>query len=712
MEIVQLVKDNMLSYAGAVNQARAIPDSRTGLKPIHRKIIYEMYVDKIRSSGKYKKCAYMVGQIIARFSEHGDSATYDALVRLAQPWIQRYPLLDFHGNSGSQFGDPSAAMRYTEAKLSKMTEDGLLFGLDKKNVDWIPNFTNEEEEPATLPAIFPGLFCLPNQGIGYAVSCNFLTYNLKDVGSLIKTYIETDKIDTIYYDLASGGVFINPEVMDQIYRTGKGSVLIEPKYTINKNKISITELPFNVMFDDVMEEIIKLCEKEESLGVTAVKNNSGEGKIEMIIEVEGDVSPQAVMNYLLQKTKLRSSYGVNQIALVDNKPVLLSMKDMLDIYIKHNTECIYREHDYDFNKTLARIEILEGLARALEDIENIIALIKKSPSAARAKEKLISGYGFSDVQAKAILDMKLARLANLEKVAVNNELAEKQQFAKYCQLVMGSKDKRKEILIERLSALVEKYGDDRQTEVFKKDVVKVKANTTNVLAAATEPEDVVITFNEDYIQSIPLKAYKAKVYRNVFKTKTNNMLLLFSNKGLVYRISVDDIKQCSQKDKGTAIGSICKLDAGEKILNVSPMEPNNRYPYITWFTRSGLVKKSECAIYYGETRNLNGMKAAGLAEDDEFIYIAQSNGDYALIGTTSGMVIKFALDDVRPVGKTAKGVKAIALGDEVYVSDAIVLPKEAQTVQVNGNSKKVSDITTQKRAGKGNKLADSAVVFI
>ena len=711
MEIVQLVKDNMLSYAGAVNQARAIPDSRTGLKPIHRKIIYEMYADKIRSSGKYKKCAYMVGQIIARFSEHGDSATYDALVRLAQPWIQRYPLLDFHGNSGSQFGDPSAAMRYTEAKLSKMTEDGMLFGLDKKNVDWIPNFTNEEEEPATLPAIFPGLFCLPNQGIGYAVSCNFLTYNLKDVGALIKTYIETGEINTIYYDLASGGVFINPEVMDQIYRTGKGSVLIEPKYSVKGNKISITELPFNVMFDDVMEEIIKLCEKEESLGVIAVKNNSGEGHIEMVIEVDSETSPQAVMNYLLQKTKLRSSYGVNQVALVDNKPVLLSMRDMLDVYINHNTECIYREHNYDYNKTLARIEILEGLTRALEDIENIITLIKNSANVTRAKEELIKKYAFTEPQAKAILDMKLARLANLEKITINNELKEKREFAKYCQLVMSSQDKQKEVLIDRLSALVKKYGDNRRTEVCKKEVVKIKANTANVLATAAEPEDVVITFNEDYIQNIPLKAYRAKQYRNVFKTKTNNMLLLFSNKGLVYRISVEDIKQCAQKDKGTAIGSICKLSAGEKILNVSPMEPNNRYPYITWFTRSGLVKKSECAIYYGETRNLNGMKAAGLAEDDEFIYIAQSNGDYALIGTTAGMVIKFALDDVRPVGKTAKGVKAIALDENVIVSDAIVIPKDTQTILLNGKSKKVSAITIQKRAGKGNKLDEGAIYF-
>lgn len=711
MEIVQLVKDNMLSYAGAVNQARAIPDSRTGLKPIHRKIIYEMYADKIRSSGKYKKCAYMVGQIIARFSEHGDSATYDALVRLAQPWIQRYPLLDFHGNSGSQFGDPSAAMRYTEAKLSKMTEDGMLFGLDKKNVDWIPNFTNEEEEPATLPAIFPGLFCLPNQGIGYAVSCNFLTYNLKDVGALIKTYIETGEINTIYYDLASGGVFINPEVMDQIYRAGKGSVLIEPKYSIKGNKISITELPFNVMFDDVMEEIIKLCEKEESLGVTAVKNNSGEGQIEMVIEVDFETSPQAVMNYLLQKTKLRSSYGVNQVALVDNKPVLLSMRDMLDVYINHNTECIYREHNYDYNKTLARIEILEGLTRALEDIENIITLIKNSANVARAKEELIKKYAFTEPQAKAILDMKLARLANLEKITINNELKEKREFAKYCQLVMSSQDKQKEVLVNRLSSLVKKYGDNRRTEVCKKEVVKIKTNAANVLATAAEPEDVVITFNEDYIQNIPLKAYRAKQYRNVFKTKTNNMLLLFSNKGLVYRISVEDIKQCAQKDKGTAIGSICKLSAGEKILNVSPMEPNNRYPYITWFTRSGLVKKSECAIYYGETRNLNGMKAAGLAEDDEFIYIAQSNGDYALIGTTAGMVIKFALDDVRPVGKTAKGVKAIALDENVVVSDAIIIPKDTQTILLNSKSKKVSAITTQKRAGKGNKLDENAIYF-
>lgn len=703
MEIVQLVKDNMLSYAGAVNQARAIPDSRTGLKPIHRKIVYEMYADKIKSSGKYKKCAYMVGQIIARFSEHGDSATYDALVRLAQPWIQRYPLLDFHGNSGSQFGDPSAAMRYTEAKLSKMVEDGMLHALEKKNVDWIPNFTNEEEEPATLPAIFPGLFCLPNQGIGYAVSCNFLTYNLKDVGNLIENYIKTGEINKIYYDLASGGVFINPDVMDQIYKTGKGTVQIEPKYIIDKNSISITELPFNVMFDDVMEEIIKLCEKEEDLGVIAVKNNSGAGNLEMIIETEKGVNAAAVMNYLMQKTKLRSTYGINQIALVDNKPMLLTMKDMLDIYIRHNVSCIQKEHEYDFGKALMRVEILEGLSKALEDIENIIALIKSSPSAAEAKDKLMQTYNFTEMQAKAILDMKLARLANLEKVAVNNELQEKKEFAKYCELVMSSAEKQKEILVDRLAKFVDAYGDERRTQVEEKTVHKVK-NATSPTPEVVE--DVVITFDGDYIKNIPLKAYKNKNARNAFKTKTNNMLLLFSNLGQVYRLAVSDIKQV---EKGVAVGSICKLEANEKILNVSPMEPSNRYPYITWFTKSGLVKKSEHAIYYGDTRNLNGMKAAGLADDDEFIYIARSNGDYALLGTSDGMVIKFELDEVRPVGKTAKGVKAIALGKDAVVTSAIVVPKDATNVYINNKATKLTQVTTQKRAGKGNKLDASAI---
>jgi len=254
MEIVDLFKSNMLDYASAVNQSRAIPDARTGLKPIHRKILYEMYVDKIKSDGKYKKCAYMVGQIIARFSEHGDAATYDALVRLSQTWIQRYPLLDFHGNSGSQFGDSQAAMRYTESKLSKLAEQGFLNNLDKNNVDWIPNFTNEEEEPSVLPAIFPGLFCLPNQGIGYACASNFLTMNLSEVCDGLVEFINTGNFPLLQYDLASGGSIINPKAMEKIYSTGKGAIIVDSNYTINGKTISFYEIPFNVMFDDIMEE--------------------------------------------------------------------------------------------------------------------------------------------------------------------------------------------------------------------------------------------------------------------------------------------------------------------------------------------------------------------------------------------------------------------------------------------------------------------------
>lgn len=699
MNIVELVQNNMLDYAGAVNQSRAIPDARTGLKPIHRKILYEMYTDKILSSNKFKKCAYMVGQIIARFSEHGDAATYDALVRLGQEWIQRYLLIEFHGNNGSQFGDGPAAMRYTEARLSKLAEEGYLTTLKKGTVDWIPNFTNEEEEPSTFPAIFPGLFCLPNQGLGYGVACNFITYNLKEVADLIINYINNKELITIYPDFASGGIIINPQIAQQIYSTGKGSYLLESKYEITNQTINITEIPFNVGFDVIMDEIVALVEQEEVTGIDAIKNNSGNGQLSMIIEITKGFDPEKVLERLFDKTKLRNSYPVNQIALVDNQPKLLTIKDMVEIYIRHNLGCIKREYEFDLHKTQERIEILEGLSRALEDIDNIIQIIKNSPSAAAASTALINKYNFTSRQVKAILDMKLSRLANMERIEIEKELADKREFALKCQEIIKNQKSQEIILIERLSSLASKYGGDRRTQVSEKEIVK----TTSLKKKEEIPENVVVVItNQGYFKSIPVTKYRkttTEVY--AIKAQTTDMILIFTSFGKVYRLKVGEIKQSDLTDKGIAAGALINLEPNEKILLVTSMNIDEKHPFITGITKSGLVKKSDKTIYIGSTQNKRGLKAAGLNNGDYFITFAETNGDYLVLLTSDNMAIQFKLDEVNPTGKTSKGVIGIKLNENAYVTKAVVCPIINNVVKDSINKK----LPVQHRAGKGIKIS-------
>jgi DNA gyrase subunit A len=693
MEIVELMKENMQTYSTAVNELRAIPDARTGLKPIHRKIIFEMYADKINSNSKYKKCAYMVGQLISRFTEHGDASTYDSLVRLAQPWIQFYPLLDFHGNYGSQFGDGPAAMRYTEARLSKIAEDGFLQGLDKKNVDWIPNFTNEEEEPETLPAIFPGLFCLPNQGMGYGCACHYLTYNLNEVKDMIINYINTGEVDNIYPDLASGGTIINPSVIKNVHSTGKGSIIVDSKYTINKNNIIITEIPFNTPFDDIYNQIVELCKKEEITYIDDILNNSGEGKIELLIKINKSTNPENAINDLLSRTKLRCSYPVNQVALMPDKSVkLLTTKDMIDVYIDHNTNCIKREHQFDYGKAIARIHILEGLLIALSNIEDVIEIIRHS---ANPSTELTNRFNLDDIQVKAILDMKLSRLSKLEEDKLIQEKEEKEDFAAKCKKVVESEDEQKNILVERLSNLAKKYGTPRRTQVIQKDIVKTigsKKKTEEVV------KDIVVAFNPiGYVQAIPVTQYRNNGFDS-FKTTTKDLILLFSNQGRFFRISGKDIKECGPKDKGTAIGSIIKLNEGEKIINISSMDINDKRPYLLFTINNGMIKKIDKTEFIGTTRNLNGMMACKLKENSSVVSINETNGCIVTLVTKSNYVISFEAEDVRLVGRAAAGVKGINLGVDDEVVECIISDSNASKVKTNlGNL----EIHVQKRGGKG-----------
>ena len=599
--------------------------------------------------------------------------------------------MDFHGNYGSPFGDPQAAMRYTESKLSKLAEEGLLANLNKNTVDWMPNFTAEEEEPTTLPALFPGLFCLPSQGIGYATACNFLTYNLTEVCNGIINYLSGQNFPVLQYDLASGGTIINPSVMDIIYKTGKGSVIIESTYKIDKQKIIITELPFNVMLDDIREEIIKYCQKEEYSGVEDIYNSSGKNNLELTIIAANGYDPQTVIDVLMANTKLRNSYGINQVALVNNMPKLLTVQDMVDIYIEHNTSCIKREYEYDLAAARKRIHILEGLSIALENIDNVIDLIKKSETKAIAAVNLCEKYHLSREQADAILAMTLSHLTNMDQIAIANELQEKKQLALTCQEVIESYKKQTEILAERLRDLVKKFGDKRRTAVIQKDIPKT---STARKAKELIIEDVIVVRTmQGYIKSIPVKAYReARVNIEKVKARTDDIILLFSSLGKMYRLKVGEIKQCAATDKGTALGAILSLESNEKILYMTNMNIDQKHPYITGVTEKGLIKKSDKTIFIGSTQNKRGMKCAGLNEGDSFIWFGETNGDYMTLATSDRMGIQFKLDEINPVGKTAKGVKGIALNEGATV------------VRVSVGAM-LKTLPVQHRAGKGNRLS-------
>ena len=444
---------NFINYATAVNGDRAIPESKTGLKPVHQRILFIMEDEKVSSSKPHKKCAKVVGSVMGRVHPHGDTAIYEAMVRLAQPWVMRYPLIDWHGNYGNQGGDGAAASRYTESRLAKIAEDGLLINLKKKNVDWKLNYSEDEYEPVVLPAIFPNLLCNPNQGIGVAMACHWLPHNLIEVGNLIVKYMKDGVLDfeNMAPDFPTGGIIINGKELKQIYATGKGKVVIRGKYEIEtrakKTLIVFTEIPYSVKTEDLLDQINEACTKESITGVEEVRDESNKKGLRIVFELTKDASEGQVLKQIFKETDLQKSLSANQVALVDKTPTLLNWKQCIDIYVKHNIDVVTREAEYDLKKALARLEIVNGLLKALEDIDNIIALIKSSKSAAAAKDNLIQKYGFTDNQAKAIVDMKLGKLAGLERIELQNEKAELDNLVEELDALINSEEKQKGLKI-------------------------------------------------------------------------------------------------------------------------------------------------------------------------------------------------------------------------------------------------------------------------
>ena len=584
---------NFIEYAVAVNTDRAIPNAKDGLKPVAKRILYGAFTGGRTNNKPHVKCAKIVGDVMGSYHPHGDSSIYGALVRLAQDWVMRYPLIDFHGNVGNQAGDGPAAPRYTEARLSKLTEEGMLQGLKKNNVDFIPNYDETTEEPISLPSIFPNLLCNPNSGIGVAMACSWAPHNLGEVATAINQYLAGEDPMIPGPDFPTGGIIINSKEIPLIMKTGHGSVKIRGKYEINKQQIIFTEIPYGTSIEGLMTEIGQVSDNKEIEGIDDIRDESNKKGIRIVIECDKGINPASIVNKLFAKTDLQSSFSYNQVALVDKVPTELNLKDCIKIYVDYNINCIIRETKFDLDKAIDRLEIVNGLLRALEDIDNIIALIKKSESAAAAKINLINKYNFTDNQAKAILAMRLSSLAKLEKVELEKEAEELKNKINDLKDILTKEERQKDILKSRLADLVKKYGDARRTEL-----TNIEVTPEEKVIEEVEPENVVVILSKTGdIKRIPASSFKVQrkngkgvkskdeIVMSMISTNTIDNLLLFTKKGKMFKILVDEVPVGTNASRGTNVATLIKMDNDDEVIAITSLARSNTAKYVVFFTK-------------------------------------------------------------------------------------------------------------------------------
>ena len=712
-DILHELGTNFIEYAVSVNTDRAIPESKSGLKPVARRILWGSYVGGRTSNKAHVKCARIVGDVMGSLHPHGDSSIYGALVRLAQPWVMRYPLIDFHGSCGNQNGDGAAAMRYTEARLAKITEDGMLAGIKKKNVDFTPTYDDADEEPITLPAVFPNLLCNPNTGIGVAIACNWLPHNLKEVANAIYDYIDGKEPMLPGPDFPTGGIVINKNDIPNIMRTGHGSIKLRGKYNIEKNKIVFYEIPYGVTIEDLLANIAEVCNNKEIEGISEIRDESNKKGIRVVIECQKGIEPSSLINKLFAKTKLQISISYNQIALVDKTPVELNLKDCCKIYVDHNIDCLKKELNFDLHKAEDRLHIIEGLLIALEDIDNVIALIKKSSDSTKAKEALITKYSLSEIQAKSILAMRLSSLAHMEKVELENEKKELVDKIADIKDVLTNHARQLSMIKDNLSAIVNKYGDNRRTELAQ---ISVKPEEKEI--AEVIPENVVVTLTQNgLIKKVPTSSFKVQKrggkgvksadesIMEMISTNTVDTLMFFTNKGKMYRTIVDNIPTGTNASKGIAINTIVNLENDERVIAMSSLYRKTNAKYVVFVTKQGLFKKTYIEEYMKTNRN-NGIAAIKLKEEDSVVGVTFLDEEDVILITKGGYAIHFETKSINPIGRLTSGVKGIKLSENDEVENILPVHKTTDSIAIigkDGLGKKMelSDFPLQGRGGKG-----------
>ena len=711
-DIINELGQNFIEYAVAVNTDRSIPDAKSGLKPVARRILYGAYSTGRTSAKAHVKSARIVGDVMGTLHPHGDSSIYGAMVRLSQDWVMRYPLIDWHGNNGNITGDGPAHMRYTEARLSKLAEDGLLQGLKKKNVDFIPNYDETTEEPITLPAIFPNLLCNPNEGIGVAMACKWAPHNLKEVADAIVQYFHNEEPMLPGPDFPTGGIVINKNDIPNIMKTGHGSVKIRGKYKVEKNCIVFYEIPYGQTIEGLIAEIGQACEDGKIENVEDIRDETNKNGIRIVIECARGGNPDIIANKIFAHTNMQSSFSYNMVGLVGKTPTELNLKDCIKIYVDHNIECIKREAIYDRAKALARVEVINGLLVALADIDNVISIIKKSDSAAAAKIALTNKYSFTENQVNAILNMKLSSLARLEGIKLEDEKADLEKEIEYLSYLIIDELTQVKELHCRLDEIVKKYGDARRTELAQIETVKEEKEVELV-----EPEDVVVICTQSGdIKRIPKTSFKTQ-RRNgkgvktqddtilaSISTNTVDTLMVFTSEGKMFRLLVDNIPVGTNASRGVNLATILKLNATEKVVFITSQFRETNAQYVVFFTKNGLIKKTKLEEFKA-TKKTTGIQAIKFKEGDSLANVTLLKNEEVVVLTKNGMAIRFRTTDVSPLGRVAAGVKSIKLkeNDEVLVGLPISKNNDLAIISVNGQGKrvKVDDLPTQTRGGVG-----------
>ena len=712
-DLVNELGTNFIEYAVAVNTDRAIPDATSGVKPVAKRILWSSFESGRLFSKPHVKAARIVGDVMGAYHPHGDSSIYGAMVRLSQSWVMRYPLIDWHGNNGNIAGDGAAHMRYTEARLSKLAEDGLLNGLKKRNVDFIPNYSEDAEEPVTLPSIFPNLLCNPNTGIGVAMACNWLPHNLGEVAQAIYDYIDGKEPMLPGPDFPTGGTIINSNDIPSIMKSGHGSVKVRGKYKVEGNNIVFYEIPYGTTIEALLSEIGEICDSKEVEGVADIRDESNKKGLRIVICCQKGYDPDQVAKKLFLKTNLQTSISYNQVALINKTPTELNLKQSIEIYVKHNIECLVKEINFDLDKMKARLHIVEGLLIALEDIDNVIALIKGSASSDAAKTKLIDKYKIDEIQAKSILAMRLSSLAKLEKVELEAERdgleADIEQYIK----ILDSKDNQVSIIRERLETIVKKYGDARRTVL---DNIEIKPEEKEI--ATVTPEDVVVILAQSGdIKRVTKSSFRTQrkggkgvkteddAILDTIATNTIDTLLAFTDTGKMYRLLVDNIPAGTNASKGVKISTLINLEPTEKVIAITSLERQNNKKYVVFITKQGLFKKT-LLEEYTKTKRSTGIQAINIKEGDSIANIELMDEEDMILITQKGLSIHFETKDIAAIGRVTAGVKAIKLTEGDSVLTGLPIRNNTDKVAVfaeYGQAKKtdISEFPVQGRCGKG-----------
>ena len=727
-DIEEELKTSFISYAMSVITSRALPDVRDGLKPVHRRILYSMVELGVTPDKPYRKSARIVGDVLGKYHPHGDSAVYDAMVRLAQPFNTRYMLVEGQGNFGSVDGDGAAAMRYTEARLSKLSME-MVRDLDKETVDFYPNFDETLMQPDVLPSRFPNLLVNGSAGIAVGMATNIPPHNLGEVVDAVVCMLDNPEctVDDLMQhikgpDFPTGGVILGKRGIYDAYHEGRGKIITRAKSEIEemhngRQRIVVTEIPYQVNKARLIEKIAELVHDKRLEGISDIRDESDRSGMRIVIELKRDVNANVVLNYLYRHTQMQETFGAIMIALVDGTPKVLSLRQIIHHYIEHQESVITRRTQYDLDKALARSHILEGLLIALDNIDEVIALIRASADGNVARNGLMERFGLTEKQAQAILDMRLQRLTGLERERLEAEYAELEKQIAYYRAVLADEQLVRGIVKDEILEIKRKYADERRTEI------SALEGEIDMLDLVQE-EDMVITMTHfGYVKRVSMSAYRAQkrggkgvsaattreedYVEQMFVTSTHDQIMFFTNRGRVYQMWCYEIPEAGRAAKGTAIVNLLQLDGGEKVTAmVDVPEEKLQGSYLMMATRQGTIKRTELSEFVNLRKS--GLIAIVLREDDDLIGVALTDGRReVLLGTRDGMSIRFAETDLRPIGRNAVGVRGIELaeGDQVVAMSIVEEDTDVLAITENGYGKRtaIEEYRLQSRAGKGIK---------